>query len=402
MPDMHNSSPQTHFIDNQMIFDSYIDIEYEQGPDTLEAATLENIFNIGITLTDYLNIHGESGLTTLAQEFKLAKAIERIGNREEAEYHCRRILAKVPQIEVQVFLGMILAATSRLEESMLLLLSAIAQFIMDFLLYSLKENFQLFKLVESLLIETFFRNDDLDCSPLTQCWIQMAQTIQTVYDKEDIQQIAARLICHGFSLAHQCSILDILHGAKHIYKVLLEHSDLSLDVTIDAIEKAKAHQKYGLLLRGDEEWITSAEQVILALKSAANYDMHLMALLRSDYLELSPHLLENDSITEQLRQMLPHIGSRDSSQIQDTPEDISVLPVEEDLLSDLPTHFTSRGPFAVSYVAEFELPLRASKPAKGSGSRTSITEWSSSVSRKIALTYSDCEISGVSDSVWAQ
>lgn len=401
-----NSSPGLCCIDDQFFPGSYSEIDNEQGDETSEAAALEDLFGLAVALAKYQNKHGEFAPPTLKQEFELAKAVEKNGNHEEAEYHCRRILDRHSQIDVQSFLGMILANASRLEESTFLLFSALTGFIINFTLSSIEVNALFFAPIESLFTELILRSDQ-DWASLKSCMCQMMTTIQKAISEGTVDQISPQLFIYGFSFAHECSVLKIIDSAKYMYQVLLEHSPFHLDVILHGIEKAKAHQKYGLLLRREERWTSSAEQLLLACESAMNsgtHDSRLIALLESDCVDLLPHLAsepnEEDSLADRIRKMLACNQRQNFPHTQDTSEAVQVSRIEEYFLSDLPIHFATFQPSAVSYVAQFGLPSRATELAHGDGDGTSTSNVSASVSRKYGMTYSVSEITGISDSIF--
>ena len=408
LSDEQNSSPGPCCIDDQFFLDSYSAMYNEQEDENSEAAALEDLFGLAVTLAKYQNKHGEFAPPTLKQEFELAKAAERNNNHEEAEYHCRRILDRHPQIDVQSFLGLILANASRLEESTFLLFSALTVFIIQFPLSSIEGNALVFAPIESLFSELFLRSDQ-DWTSLSSCMCQMMTTIQRAISEGNIDQIFPELFINGFSFAHECSVLEIIDSAKHMYQFLFEHSPFPLDDILHGIEKATAHQKYGLLLRREERWISSAEQLLLACESAMNsgtHDSRLIALLESDYVDLLPHLApepnEEDSLPERIRKMLARNQRQNSPRIQDTSETVQVSRIEEYFLSDLPIHFATFEPSAASYFAHVGVPSRATKLAHGDGDRTSTASASASasVSRKYGMTYSVSEVTGISDSIF--
>lgn len=403
----HNCWPELCCIEDQFFVDSCSATDDEQGGETSEVLELESLFSRAVTLAEFQNTHGEFATPTLRQEFELAKAVEQNGNHEEAEYHCRRILDRDPQVIVQSFLGMILANTSRLGESTFLLFSALANFIIEFTFSSVEEDALRFPPIEFLFTELILKSEQ-DWGPLTLCLCQMMATIRKAISNSTTSQIFPQLLIHGFSFAHECSVLEFIDSAKYMYRVLLEHSS-HLDVILYGIERATAHREYGLLLRREGRLASSAEQLLLACESAMDsgaHDSRLIALLKSDYIVLLPCLAfepkDEDPLVERIRKLLIRNQRQDSPHRQDTSKAVRLSRVEEYLLSDLPKQFVTLKPSAFSYVAQFGLSSTATDSVHGGGDRTSTVSASASAStgHRYGKTYSISEVTGISDSIF--
>ena len=384
---------------NRFSESSCLEMEDEHGDNTSEILVLDDLFGLSVTVAAYQDQYGELATPTLKQEFELAKAVQRNGYLEEAEYHCRRILSEDHQVNVQALLGTILANTSRLEESTFWLFSALTGFIIAFDFSSAEANALRFPQIEALFIELNHKIEQ-DWSALVSCICQMMATIQRAISEGTVGQIFPQLVIYGFTLAHECLVLDIINAAKYMYQVLLDHSS-HLDVILYGIDKAKAHLDYGLLLRKEGRWTRSAENLLLACKFAVNsrrHDSDLVARLNADYHELLLHLpsdpIEEDSLVEQIRKLLIR-NNRQTSHIQEVSKAVQLSRIDDYLSSDLPFQLITLEPSAVSYVAQFRLP---SNPAHGDGDCTSTASSSAAVSSKYGLlTYPRSEITGISD-----
>jgi hypothetical protein len=283
-------------------------------------------------------------------------------NYDRAEYHCRRILDRCTQTDVQCFLGMILADTSRLEESAFWLSSALTSFIVQFDLYSLNQNHEIFKPIESLVNKLILRNYQLDTTFLADCMCQMVALIRQADLDNAVHQITPQLFIQGFRFAHACAVSNLLSSANYTYDVLLKHSSSHLDAALHGIEQARAYQRYGLLLRRLGRWASSATQLLSAYKSvmkSRTYDGGLVTILEDDCAELLPHLsleLENERLlADALKEKLTQI------QLEYRPS-----PLEDYVLSaDLPSVFITLDPSPAQQVLQFRLPAMLS----GSGSR---------------------------------
>jgi hypothetical protein len=403
------SSPIICCIDNDYFLpDSYSTEDIEQGDETPEAAALDEVFGLAVKLAECQNEHGDFALPTLRTEFELAKALESSGDHKEAEYHCRRVLKDHNQIDVQAFLGMILASTSRLEEATFFLFGALTGFIIEFGNSSAGGNAQFFQSIYSLFIEMVIRSE-LDWSSLTACLLQMQATIRTSISEGTIYQVVPQLIIHGFSFARECSVLGIIDSAKYMYCCLLRHRSLHTDVKIPAIERATAHREYGCLLRREEKWTSSAKQLLLACESALDletYDGKLSKLLKSDYIELLPHLApeanEEDSVAKRIGKLLAQIQRQNSSLIREASNAIQSR-IDGYFDSDWPIQLATPAPSALSYVARFGLPSMDSEPTLEDGDRistASASRTSGNSIHPIGLTFSDSLPTGIDNSVF--
>jgi hypothetical protein len=342
-----------------------------------EIADLENLFGLAVKLAECQSTHGELAVPTSKQEFKLAIAAGRNGFHE-AEYHCRKALSDGPNIMVQTFLGMILAKDSRLEESNLLLFSALACFIVDFTINDLDDNATMSHEIEVLFAELIWRNPrhDQDWSSLTACMRQMLLTIQKAISKGTTRQIFPQLLTCGFSFAQECKVLEFDDSARYMYQILLD-SCSHVDVVLHNIDVAAAHQAYGFLLRKEERWKASAEQLLLASKSALSAetkDIRLIAQLNSDYKRLYPYLVpEGGATAAEIKQLL----ARASTAVQLTR-------LEEYWLSDLPLNLATLESGPVSCFAQSSL---ANNSVHTDGNRTSTMSMSDSSSGNLGVTY---------------
>ena len=385
LSDRQKSPPDLHCIGDRFLVESHSTIVNEQWEGTVEESSLECVSGLAVKLA---NSHIEH------DEFKLAKALEGMGQYEEAEYHCRRILDTHSQIVVQAFLGEILAKTHRFEEATFLLFRALAGFIILFIQNSLDENARLFARIEAVMIELLLQSDEGALS-LADHWSLMRDTLQKPTSDGEIYQIYPQLFLHGFSFAHECLALGLvdydrylLESAGRLYRDLLGHSFHQLDVD-HAIEKATAHRGYARLLRKEEKWIPSANQWLLACESALNsaiHDRDLIELLESDYHKLLLHLNyephEEGSLRDSMKQALARIRGLRPFAMEHISEPVQGSHVEEYLLSsDLPLHMIAVEHSVTSHVARFGLSSGLSSSAHGDKDRTSTTSMTASSSR---------------------
>lgn len=358
-----------------------------------EVANLEELLGHAVTLAEYQQKYEEFATLTLMQELKLAKADEKAGNHEEAEYRCRRILNVEPQVMVQTFLGMLLAKNSRLEESTLLLFSAIAWFIVEFTWFCLEESAARFKAIDALFMELALAwNSDRDWSSLASSMLQMVDTIQNAFSEGNTGQIFPQLFIQGFSLASECMVLEFDDSAKYMYQLLLENSS-HLDVVLYGIEIATAHRKYGILLRKERKWTSSAEQLALACESAVGSgtpDILFIALLKSDYFRLRPHLTSEEGTAAT---KIKHLLTRALMAVQ-------LSRVDEYLLSDLPLNLATLEPGAVPYFAPSPIVNNSALDDGNPTSTTSMSESSSHPYGLLTYPHSISGVTGVSDSAF--
>jgi tetratricopeptide (TPR) repeat protein len=236
--------------------------------------------------------HAKHTPQALTVRFNLAQALEKIGKYEEAEHHYRKILSIESRTNVQKSLGMILAESGRLEESPTLVFSALTGFIVNFGSYSLLTSKEIFGLIFELFVGAVSRRGE-KWDPFSQYMDQMMATLRMANSDEDMHRIYPQLFIHGFSFAHQCYILGDIPSAKWLYKYLLECPTVHFDNPYHQFEKFKAHYMYGLLLRKEKWWNSSAEQLLLACRSvmkSGSYDRRLIRLFRVIFSELRPHM----------------------------------------------------------------------------------------------------------------
>jgi hypothetical protein len=339
---------------------SYPEIHNDHEDNTAETIELEDTVDLTVKLAEYqthVAKYREFSHQILKKEFELAKAAERCGERRRAEYHCRRILRQSPVVEVQTFLGMILAQSARQEESIFRLFSALAEFIIQFDISSLETHMCSWRSIEYLFCE-LLRLTEQNWDSLVSAFFRMKDTFKKeVYDVP-MNQIYPELVVSGFSFAHGCSTLGYIDSAKYMYQLLLMYCPADLDTIYPGFEKAKAHQKYGLLLREEEEWTSGAQQLLLACESALNSgtpDSRLIAILHCDYADFLPHLT-----TETNSALAGRIGTILASE--------SPLP---DIL----------------YAGQRELPLRTTRSARSDCALTSAGSISTSQNNSIGKTF---------------
>ena len=303
-------SPELEGISSRVLSNSCSKNDEESDDLTSEASALETVLEIAATLAEYQVNYGELAMLTLKQEFELAKALERTNNFEEAEHHCRRVLYKSFHTDVQSFLGKLLVNNANLDESAFWLFSAITGFILQFALCSPEESTALIQPIRILFVELNSRTEDQDWAELASSMTEMATTIDRSISDGSVDQATPQLLIHGFSLAHECYVLQHLYSAKYMYQVLLHHSDFHLNDAQYGNQKAKAHLEYGFILKQEERWDSSAEQVLSACKSAINsgkYDNQLIAQLKTDITELFEQFDTESELAGHLRDMLARI-----------------------------------------------------------------------------------------------
>jgi hypothetical protein len=374
---------------------------FDQEHNSCEVADLEEIFGLTATLFEYQYRHGEYAESTLKQEFELAKAADIRGYYEEAEYHCRRIVDREPQIVVETFLGMILAKTSRLEESRILLFSALTSFIIQFAFSDHTTNVLRYKHIERLFGELIRRSNE-DWQSLTSCMCQMMAMIMNSESKGTMDQIFPQLITHGLSIAHECMALQFFDSANSMYKLLLDYHKYS-DEILYGIEIAEAHLEFGLILRMEDEWKESADHLVFACESAFYSGTHerlLLSRLEDSLDDIPPHVASTPYIkfrVERTRNLLA-LAQRQSSLIQATAEAARLSCMDDYLRSNLPVHFVTPAPSTVLTLAQFTSPRMPAGSVQTDGDCTSTTSNSS----KIGLTWSDTIVSGMSDVRYSQ
>ena len=365
--------------DNNHLSWSLYAITDEQLNDNTEVMSLQNLLDMAVTLAIYQETHGETASQTLRKRFELAKAVERSGNHEEAEHHCCIILDASPHIEVLTFLGMMLMKAYLLTDATFKLFRALTEFIVQYSSSSIELNTWFFKSIKELFTELALRDDDHVWSSLTSCLFNMMDTIREGISQNVIDQIPSQLFLHGFCFARECTILGFIDSATYIYQVLLKFSPDELDAVRHGIEKAKAHQGYGLLLRQENRWTSSAEQLILAcesIMSSGTQDSELVAVLENDYVELVEHLPAHThgekSLIERLRGMLAECRSQNLPQVQELSAAIPDSRIEDYLLSDdCPIQLSALRPSIASHVTQFGLRFNVTETLPRSRDHTS-------------------------------
>jgi tetratricopeptide (TPR) repeat protein len=393
--DKQKPLPDLHCIGGQFFVEPHYTIENIHQEEIIETS-LEDVGSLAAKLATSQTKHNEFAPQTLKKEFELARGLEGMGQYEEAEYHCRRILDIHSEAVVEALLGTILAKTHRFEEATFRLFRALAGFIILFIQNSLEENASLFARIESVFEELLLRGDE-GVPSLTDHWSLMRDTLQRPISDGEIYQICPQLFLHGFSFAHECLALGLvdydqylLESARCLYRDLLEHSSRHLDVVHHAIEKATAHQGYARLLRKEKKWIPSAKQWLLACESALDsttHDRELTEILESDYhklllrLNCEPNEEEEDSLKEIMKKAFASIRAPSPFSMEHISEPTQGSHVEEYLLSsDSPLHMINLEPSAVSQVARFGLCLGIPSSAYGHKDRTSTTSVTASTS----------------------
>jgi len=344
--------------------------ETEEQDRALEDTALMDVIALQERLVQCLRHYEEHSPQALDIRFLLAKALNGIGVQNEAESHCRRILDKDPQISVQTYLGMILAQNDCLEESTKWLFIALTGFVMNFGTYSLEENRWLFDMIYDLFVISIQR----DWVSLTDGMTEMMATLRKPKSDADIPQICPQLFIHGFSFAQKCNLIGLNNSAKFMYEYLLEHSCTYFVYNSHAFEKAIAHQRYGLLLRKEGNWTSSAQQLLLACKSAmksGSYDRRLVVLLANNFDDLRPHLSavpnKVDTLAENIELMLATMRYQNHTSKLDR-----VVQLERYPEPGLPKHFATFEPSAISHqVAHLTLPLRTTETSRDEEERAS-------------------------------
>jgi len=266
-----------------------------------------------LTYLRYQNEHGKTSELTFYKQLILAKALEKDGYYDEAEYHCRQLLETSPEISVRCLLGLILAKSSRLEESASLFFIALTAWITELKDLSTSDSWTSFAKVGDLFKEIRDKGY-LEWNSLWLYWRKLTDTFErTIFEDETTEEIYPQIVAFGFALAYECSNLGIIEPAKHMYQALLKHSIAHPDIGLDRMTIAQAHRIYGYLLRSEERWTSSAEELIASGESAMNSGSHsscFIKLLEVDYVALSPHLKpiaideSGESLAKKIQNML--------------------------------------------------------------------------------------------------
>lgn len=364
--------------------------EHAENPEGLSIEQLLDLSHLTSTLARFQDAYGEFNEQTVNGEAELAHELQRYNMLEEAEYHWRRVLKSHQSLVPQVCLGVILAKTSRFEESTSLFTSAISNAIVGFRCYSPEDNSKAFKWL-GYFLDRYVSEGKYEWVALIPCISQMMATVENATSEDTINQTFPRLLIHGLRFAHGLSVLEAIDSAEYMYRVLLEHSS-PLDGI--ALERAKAHQRYGVLLRGEQKWASSAKQLLLACDSAVDsrtYDRSLVALFKSDYNDLLPylaHMPEDSSIRNRLVEaMVAYDLHQNSTPWESSANEPSSL---DAIFLSLPQRFANLQTSGALTVGQFGFSSMATNPASGDGNRTSTTSisWSSIESHENGKTYS--------------
>ncbi len=338
-------------------------IVVEQEEEVSEEAALRDPSTLVGELTRYQRQNREYTLQVLRVRFELAEALIETGKYYEAEDHCRDITAINSQESVAALFGTICARTGRLEESIKWVFIALANFILDCTNYSLQQNERLFSRIYYLFAELIWVIEQYWDS-LTKILTEMMATLKELRSDEDIHRACPELFIHGLHFAHICFALKLVSPAKYLYQHLLEPSSFYLNGR-HASEKAKAHQMYGLLLSGEEDWSSSAEQLLLTCEStieSGSYTHQHAAFLTITFNNLRPHLpSENDrpgSIVETIEAKLDYM----KNQISVSDNGFSV---ENYLQSNLPGLRSAITPADMFRQAQLTLPVRSIVSSQG-------------------------------------
>jgi hypothetical protein len=377
---------------------AHLPIVYLPGAQVQQSYSLANLLLLEVTLAEYQYAHGETGTPTLKQHFEIAKELEGLGYHQNAEHHCRKIIEQGWQTDVETLLSMILAKVGRIVESMSMLSRALTSFILQFGNNSLDVNGQRFEQIELLFTELVLLMEP-DHVSLSVCLCRLMATLGRTSSDAGVNmaQIHRQLFIHGFSLAYEYSLLGLTGSAAWMYQVLLQYCAESLDIVKHAIEKAIAHQRYGVLLREQENWRSSANQLLVACKSAKHsktFDKGLCETLERDYLKLLPHL--EKLLADQLRECLDRIRPQISLPMSNSSELVGspYTDIDEWLDSDPPLSATNFRHSPLSQLEQFESPpkmneavqpsreptvLTSSASMSGSGSHDRVKTWPDSI-----------------------
>lgn len=288
------------------------------------------LLDLSTSLLMYQSIHDGGSPEVLKKEFELAEALRRSGSLEEAENHCNKILSFNSDIKVQTFLGNILANTDRLTESANLLFSAIAGFIIQFGSSSTAHNGHLFSSIWPL----FNVLNGAGWEPLASSLGDMMDTIQNAISEGRTGQITPQLVMHGFSLAQNCMLAHMTEPSGIMYRSLLEFAALYLDDISYCIEKAWAYREYATLLREDNDWKSSADQLLLAWECLQKSQLRhhpLFALLSSDFHRMRQHVGcindIDDSNVEKINKCIDLLEHR--KVLHDTSESAAAISIQQ-------------------------------------------------------------------------
>jgi hypothetical protein len=263
---------------------------------------------------------------------------------------------------------MILAKTDRVEESTTWMFAALTGFIIFFNVHSLQENVYLFDSMLDLFTELALRSER-DWASLKARMRQTGDTLDKWASGEALPDTCPQLFIHGFYFAHACADLNLFNEAKYLYDYLLEASVLYFSTNQHALEKAIAHQRYGLLLRKEGNWTASANQLLLACKStmrSGSYDRRLVSRLAKNFDHLRPHLAtqpdQEHTLAEEIGLLLKRMRYQSF-----TSKQFHVLSMDRYFESTLPRDFAIYEPSAISCeLAQFTLSGGSTLPSVAS------------------------------------
>ncbi|KAH6678022.1 hypothetical protein B0J14DRAFT_313599 [Halenospora varia] len=391
------SLPETSYIGTRFPSETSSGVVDETEDRTSESLMLEELFDLTEELVNCQTIHGEFDAQTLELEFKLGKSCHRNGNLDEAEYHCRRILRKHAQIDVQSFLGMVLSDASRTNEAMYLLFCALTGFISESAESSMRTNSLRFHPIQLLYLEVIPRS----WASMNRVMFELMTTMEEAGSESTVDQFCQVLYIHGYSIAHECFLLGMVSSAKYMYQNIL-HPGRNLNSWLHGIEEAKARQIFGLVLKDGKEWEESVNQVLLACESALNSGVHdnqFIELLQSDFMELMPllpptafELTTGDPLQAKLK-ILVDILQNKCPALQYAAPNLSQHAGIGESLPEIPQNLATTQSLRPSICnAPFEsteLPLRELNQGRGSASRASTSGFSTAPSYKIGVSYTD-------------
>jgi len=336
--------------------------EMEQNNGSSADDIYEPMLSLSLRLLEHQCKYGDTASQTLEIHFEMAKLLEEIGNYQEAEYHCRKIITDHCQTDVEILLGLILAKCQRFQESMALLIRALTSFIIQFDINSLHWNMTLAHEIELLCTELVLLGEG-DHAGWSLCLCQLMTTLKETSSECALSRIHPQLFIHGFSFAYEFSLVGFTESAGWMYEDLLHNCLGVLDIVHHALVKASAHQRFGALLRKQGRWRSSADQLLLACKSlkySEKIDRKFCSELEMDYLELAPYL--EYSMTQQLTEALEYIRPYLLLPLGDASEPAGSSRVADFMNSDLPISFSGFRRSVLDQLDEFAAPPRVTVP----------------------------------------
>jgi hypothetical protein len=304
---------------------------------TPEDDALDHLLSCAVTLAEYQCRYRELPPPTMEKHFAVAKAHENMGHYFRAEYHCRRIIDRYCENKAETFPYTLSPNSHSHEESTTFLLRALTAFIIEFNANSLDRNAWLFQHMELLFTVLIRIQRGRFDGGFSLCMHQLRGTLALPDSDGDIPMIYPQLFIHGFDIAHECSLLGFTQPAAWIYDFLLRFCSEPLEIAHRALEKAKAHAKYSVLLRMQGEWQSSANQVLLAcevISRSASSDDSLRDQLENDYRDLQPCL--EQTLAEKLRKYLDRVQPQVSLPVADISGAIQGLSIDKFLNAESP------------------------------------------------------------------